>query len=120
MKLPTDVARNQTPIISPPMRTGASLVIALRPTGLRLNAPQLCSGWGPGSHIGLTFTPCSAMRAAQIRIAKPAPTRIRPNENFAGVDGSCPAFAMRIHSHAKIGAKTIRNSEFIDWNQLLG
>ena len=43
MKLPTDVARNQTPIISPPMRAGASLVIALRPTGLRHSSPTVCS-----------------------------------------------------------------------------
>ena len=41
MKLPTESARNQTPIISPAMRAGASLVIALRPTGLR---QQLAEG----------------------------------------------------------------------------
>ena len=39
--LPTEFERNQTPIIRPTMRTGASLVTALRPTGLRHSSPQL-------------------------------------------------------------------------------
>ena len=43
MKLPTDVARNQTPIIRPAIRAGASLVMALRPTGLRHSSPKVCS-----------------------------------------------------------------------------
>ena len=43
MKLPTEVARNHTPIIRPAIRTGASFVIALRPTGLRHSSPQVCS-----------------------------------------------------------------------------
>ena len=38
--LPNAFDRNQTPIISPRMRTGASLVTALRPTGLRHSSPS--------------------------------------------------------------------------------
>ena len=35
MKLPTEAPRNHTPITRPATRAGASLVIELRPTGLR-------------------------------------------------------------------------------------
>ena len=40
MKLPTDAPRNQIPIIDPTTRAGASLVIELRPTGLRHNSAK--------------------------------------------------------------------------------
>src|SRR6185436_6195716 len=105
-------ARNQTPIIKPAMRAGASLVIALRPTGLRHNSPNVCSRYVTVSHIGLTCTPFSARRAATTRIAKPAPTRINPSENLIGVDGSFDP--SRIHSHANTGANPQTNIEFID------
>ena len=41
MKLPTDAPRNQTPIIRPAIRAGASLVIELRPTGLRHSSAKV-------------------------------------------------------------------------------
>ena len=41
MKSPTAVARNQTPIIKPATRAGASFVIELRPTGLRQSSASV-------------------------------------------------------------------------------
>jgi hypothetical protein len=43
---------------------------------------------------------------------------IRPRENLIGVDGSFRP--MRIQRIANTGANAQTNSEFIDWNQLLG
>src|SRR4051812_32685537 len=120
MKLPTEVARNQTPIIRPPMRSGASFVIALRPTGLRQSSPNVCSRYTTVSQSGLTCTPPAERRAATIRTANPAPTRRRPSENLTGVEGSWPRRPSDSHSHANIGANAQTKSEFIDWNQLLG
>src|SRR3569623_1732127 len=42
-KLPTEGARNHTPITSPALRAGASRVMALRPMGLRHSSPTVCS-----------------------------------------------------------------------------
>src|SRR5688572_1999309 len=118
MKLPTDVARNQTPIMRPAMRAGASFVIALKPTGLRHSSPNVCSRYTTTSHMGLTWTPDAARRAPTTSTAKPLPTSSRPRANLTGVDGSWrPSL---IQSHANTGAKDHTNSEFIDWNQLLG
>ena len=72
------------------------------------------------SHIGLTRAPCSAARAGPIRMAKPRPTKTRPNANFAGLEGSLPRAASFTQIHANTGASAIRNSELSDWNQLLG
>src|SRR3954463_7241064 len=55
-----------------------------------------------------------------IRMAKPAPTKMSAMANFAGLDGSFPVSPSRSHSHANTGASIQRNSEFSDWNQLLG
>ena len=41
-QLPMLVERNQMPIMNPAARSGASLVIALKPTGLRHNSPSVC------------------------------------------------------------------------------
>ena len=70
--------------------------------------------------MGLTLIPCSASMAATTSTANPAPTRTRPNPNLAVLDGSLPLRASRIHSHAKIGANAMMNSEFSDWYQVLG
>ena len=40
-KFPTEIERNQTPMVSPAIRAGASLVIALKPTGLRHSSPTV-------------------------------------------------------------------------------
>src|SRR5436190_11737705 len=118
MKLPTDAPRNQTPIIRPATRAGASFVIELRPTGLRHSSAQVCSRYVPINHIGLTSAPPALMPAAGTSSAKPRPAPINPSENFTGVDGSLDP--RRIHSHAKTGANTMMKSAFADWNQLLG
>src|SRR5215213_4618959 len=55
-----------------------------------------------------------------IRIANPAPAKIRAIANFAGLDGSCPRAPSHSQSQAKTGARIQRKSEFSDWNQLLG
>ena len=41
MKLPAYSATNQIPIICPPTRAGASLVMVLSPTGLRQSSPMV-------------------------------------------------------------------------------
>src|SRR5919204_3719902 len=108
VKLPTDIDRYQTPMMRPAMRAGASFVIALIPTGLSDNSPNVCSRYVSTSHIGLTFTPLAANVAAMATDAKPAPANISPYENFVGLDGSRgPSFS---HSHANKGAKLMMNS----------
>src|SRR5688572_9369172 len=120
MKLPTEVARNQTPIDIPAIRAGDNVVMALRPTGDRASSPMVCRRYVSVSHIGLTWKPPSAACAGGTRMANPSPTKTRPNANLAGLDGSAPRDAILTHIHAKTGARIIRNSEFSDWNQLLG
>ncbi len=70
MKLPTEVARNHTPIINPPIRAGASTVMALRPTGLSTSSPMVCRKYVAVSHIGLASTPGLARRRNQDREAE--------------------------------------------------
>src|SRR5262249_14757695 len=41
-QLPRLVERNQIPIVNPAARSGASLLIALNPTGLSNNSPIVC------------------------------------------------------------------------------
>ncbi len=118
MKLPTEVARNHTPIINPPILAGASTVIALKPTGLNTSSPMVCRKYVVVSHIGLASTPSA--RAGGIRIAKPRPASTRPQANLVGADGSVPLAAILTQTHAITGANRIRKNEFIDWNQLLG
>src|ERR671918_455553 len=62
--------------------------------------------------------PCSASLDAITRTPKPAPTRMRPKENFNGLDGSfLPSLTQ---SQANTGASRMMKREFSDWNQLLG
>ena len=42
-QVPSDVAKNQTPIVWPASRAGANFVTALNPTGLRKSSPSVCS-----------------------------------------------------------------------------
>src|SRR5580704_1272980 len=105
MKSPTEIERNQVPIMSPPIRAGASLVIALMPTGLRHNSPTVCSRYVSVSHQGLAFV----LFATGIRIAKPRPTKTSPQENFAVLDGSLRASLTQ--SQAKTGASAMIKTE---------
>src|SRR5438270_13296413 len=105
MKLPTEMARYQSPIIRPVMRAGASFVTALMPTGLSDSSPKVCSRYVTTSQYGATLTPEAERPAAITRIAKPEPTNRRPTPNFAGLDGSHEP--RRIHNHANTGAKVL-------------
>src|SRR5262249_54075524 len=42
-KFPTEMERKNTPIVIPAIRLGASLVMALNPTGLKHSSPMVCS-----------------------------------------------------------------------------
>src|SRR5919198_2616530 len=113
VKLPTEIDRYQTPMIRPAMRAGASLVIALIPTGLSDSSPKVWSRYVSTSHIGLTFAPLAAKVAATATTAKAAPANMSPYENFVGLDGSRdPRFNQ---SHAKTGAKVMMNNGCSDW-----
>src|SRR5439155_10288414 len=52
--LPKAAARNQIPIVRPTSFSGASLVIVLRPTGLRQSSPTVCRKNRPTTQKGLT------------------------------------------------------------------
>src|ERR1019366_3426432 len=56
-QLPMLVERNQMPMMNPAARGGASLVMALNPTGLRHNSPSVCSRYVPTSQYGPTLEP---------------------------------------------------------------
>src|SRR5262249_38413546 len=109
--------RNQTPIISPRIRAGASLVTTLRPTGLTQSSPSSETKYVAISHHGLTRTPAAlcAVAPAGTRIRKARPMNSTPIANFAGTGGSRDP--RRIHSHANAGASRITKIGGTDWNQ---
>src|SRR6267154_6061345 len=72
------------------------------------------------SQYGNTFDPDATMAAAAAMTRNPEPINMTPTANFAGADGLRLRLANAIHSHAKNGAKTKMNAEFIDWNQPVG
>src|SRR5262245_12946368 len=77
--LPSALDRNQTPIISPTMRTGASLVTALRPIGLMHSSPSSETKYDATSHQGLTRMPwLLAIAPAGIRIMNDRLMKRRP------------------------------------------
>src|SRR5262245_56626938 len=86
-KLPKEIARNHTPIIRPPIRCGASLVVVLRPTGLKQSSPTVWQKSTPTSHHGPTLSALPNSSEAITNNTAPNPTNTRPNENFAGLDG---------------------------------
>src|SRR6195256_5604421 len=87
-KLPSESERNQTPIIEPTSRVGASLVTVERPTGLRLNSPMVWKKDTATSHQKLTGPLCEAIHAAMATTRNPRPRLKRPRANFAGLEGS--------------------------------
>src|SRR5580693_2720637 len=97
------------------MRTGASLVMALKPTGLRHNSPMVCRKYVSVSHNGLT-RPDDA--AAGTKTIKPRPTKINPSVNLVGLEGS--RRPNQIHNHANTGANAMMNTEFTDWKNAAG
>src|SRR5690349_12087884 len=113
-----EVERNHTPIMRPATRAGASLVKALRPTGLRHSSPMVWSRYTSHSHSELTCTPPAARRAAITMTTNPSPTKINPQENFAGLDGSFDP--SHTQNQANTGASAMMKSELMAWNQLAG
>src|SRR5258707_5024801 len=109
---------NQTPIIRPTTRAGASLVMALKPTGLRHSSQTVWSKYVAHSHRALTWMPVAARIAPTISTTYPRPTNINPRENFAGVDGFFGP--KRSQTQPSTGASVMMNSEFTAWNQLAG
>src|SRR6185295_9808785 len=57
--LPIAVARNHRPITWPTKRAGASLVIELKPTGLRHSSPKVWNRYVSISQVGNTFSPAT-------------------------------------------------------------
>src|ERR1700694_2150856 len=112
------IERNQTPIMKPATRWGASWVIALKPTGLRHISPIVCKKYVAVSHNGDTRTPWLASAAAGTRTTRPELTKKRPHENFAGLEGSCRSSL--IQNQAKMGARITTKIAFTAWNQLAG
>src|SRR4029077_6176905 len=97
--------------------TGASLVTALIPTGLRLSSPRVWKKQTPMSHQRLTgWHPPSQAAIATTR--KPRPTQTSAITNFVGLDGS--RLPRRIQTQANTGARATRKAEFMDWNQPAG
>src|SRR4029077_19244185 len=106
------------PIMSPATRAGASLVMALRPTGLKQSSPMVWSRYVTTSQSGLTLTPVAASCAATIRIANPAATNTSPITNFRGLDGS--RLPSDTQSQANNGDSSTMQIGLADWNQLAG
>ena len=118
MKLPTDAPRNQTPIIEPTMRAGASLVIDAEADRAQASSAKVCTRYTMNSHHGLTSAPPAAIARRRDDDQEAEAHADQPERELHGADGCFePSFS---HSHANIGAKMMMNSAFSDWNQLLG
>src|SRR5690242_18061266 len=98
----------------PPSRTGASLVIELKPTGLRHISPSVWIKYVALSHQGETEAPA----ATGTRMANPSPTHRSPKVNFVGLDGW--RFPSASHNQANTGAIAITRIGCTDWNQAAG
>src|SRR5580692_6445715 len=96
---------NHSPIIIPARRAGASLVIALRPTGLRHISATVCTKYVPVNHPGEPCPPRMATLAGGIKIANAIPLNTIDQANFVGLDGS--RLPKAIQSHANTGARII-------------
>src|SRR5438094_8347110 len=113
---PNAFDRIQTPIITPTMRGGDSLVTALRPTGYRHSSPSSEMPYATTSHHGLTRTPGArcAMAPAGTSTRNDMPMNTTPSAIFAGTDGSC--LPRGTHIHANTGASIITKIGWTDWN----
>src|SRR5260221_1918419 len=98
------------------MRTGASFVTTLRPTGLRHSSPSSEMKYAATSHHGLTRVPVPswANRAAGTSTRNANAMKNSPQANFAGLEGSREP--SRIQSHAKAGARRMTKIGWTDWN----
>src|SRR5271157_5074029 len=109
---------NQSPIIIPQTRAGASLVMALSPTGLKHISPAVCMKYVPVNHHGETSAPVIDALAGGIKSANALPPNTRANANLAGLEGSHLPNA--IQSQANTGARIITKNDGTNWNQLAG
>src|SRR2546421_10372086 len=99
------------------MRTGDSLLIVLRPTGLKHISPSVWMKYTTTSHQGDT-RPAPVRLAAMVITPKAIPANIRPNANFAGLDGCRSPIVCQMK--AKTGARKITNIAGTDCHQLEG
>src|SRR5438105_1159833 len=112
--LPRAFERKNTPIMSPTIRAGASLVTTDSPTGQRHTSPSSSMKYAPTSHSGLTFNPACAAAPAGISSTKARPTNISASANFAG-DNACLGPSLT-HTHANSGDKMITNADWTATN----
>ena len=100
------------PSTSPTRLGGASLVMVLKPTGLRNSSPIVCTKKSATSHSGL-ICPCAVSSAAGTISRNDSPRNVRPSTNFTGLDGwRGPS---RSHAQAKIGASITTKSALSAW-----
>ena len=77
---------NQVPIICPTRRPGASLVMLLRPTGLRHSSPTVWKKYVATSHCMPTFPSTSDIDAHAIT-TNPVASSSRPRPNLVAIPG---------------------------------
>src|SRR5258707_8454789 len=70
-EFPSEIERNQAPMTIPPIRFGASLVIADKPTGDRQSSPQVCTRYRPASQTQLIIPSSFADRIPGSKTRKP-------------------------------------------------
>src|SRR5690606_1796254 len=115
IKTPNAAERNHIPISCPVYCFGASLVVKLRPTGLRLNSPKVWKRYVTINQVGAASSPDAAILVAKYITKKPIPKRINPKANFKGELGSKFLLPNHIHMAPKMGANIIMNRELMDW-----
>src|SRR6188472_1495979 len=99
------MARNQTPIISPTIRGGASLVTALMPTGYRQISPNSEIAYEITIHQGLTRTPSAvacAIAPAGTSTRYDIPMKNSPSANLPLIDGCFAPSAVQVHAKSGV------------------
>ena len=114
------VERNQMPITKPAARSGASLVMALRPTGLRESSPKVCRKYVPISHHIATCAPPDdhVRRRHQNRERQAGPNKAERELGRARWLRRRRFSAS--HSQAKTGASATTKIGCTNWNQPAG
>src|SRR2546421_6705813 len=116
-RFPSQFDKKNTPIMRLTILVGASLVTALKPTGLRQSSPISSIVYAATGHSGLTLTPaplCAKSPAGTSR-RNASPAQSKPIPNFVGLDGS--RGPRRTHSQAITGASAITIIGCTDWSQ---
>ena len=113
MKLPTDVARNHTPIIKPPMRAGASIGHRAQADGTQhqlADRVQEVGGGQPHRAGQLALSACAGTNQDHEAETDEAPG---PMRTWSAPTARCRAAAILTQTHAMTGAKRIRKNEFM-------